>query len=80
MAAPLYYFAAAAWDSPKVIGRDVTMLRLFSGRTTDELGVENTVKARVLTEDRRAQDIIVVYLTGDKLLRRIRDMLTDGDG
>ena len=75
----IYYAAAAYWRSPKVFGADVLHLRLFFGEAPAGLGVEATVKGRVLTEDQRAEDILVVYLSGDSFLRRVRDLLSGED-
>lgn len=75
MARSIYYVAAAHWRSPKVIGPDVLHLCLFFGEAPAGLGVEATVKGRVLTEDPRAEDILVAYSSGSSFLRHVRGLL-----
>lgn len=71
-----YYIAAAHWRSPKTIGADVLSLRMFWGVMVDGLDTETIVRARVLSEDPRAMDIMVVQSSGDSLLKRIKALLS----
>ena len=69
------YVAAARWRSPKTIGRDMMHMRLLFGNLPDGIGIEEMIRARVLTDDPRATDIEVVYTSGASFLRSVVALL-----
>lgn len=69
------YIAAAHWRTPRTFGCDEIHLRLFFGTTPRGVGVEATVIGRVVSLDRDAENIMVVYTSGESLIASVRELL-----